>query len=997
MPAFLSLFIILHRLKSHKFIIFISSYPETSHNCMLRILFLSGLLLTNGVFARSSPEADSLRLLGKFEKELLVRQKLQEKGFEPDLSRIHVFIRKKEFAKAGHLLAGLNAVTAQQRFWKNKCHALLLQEEGETEEAIALLKSTPVSDKTVEAALTELALGQNYAILDDQLSAIRHFEQALTAFETSGYMHHYMAGLTLSDLAYAYDAAGFRNKTIEYGDKALKLFIRNYPEDFSMISTSHNNLLFYIIDYGDEKRATEVHRSYAGYMDKFLAGKPPCNDLSDVHAEALYRLSSLRFYGFKKDHEKMIQHLRLLEEFFGKAPREWAALNKGILSAGYELVQYCLRQQGKLDQALQYAEMVNKAEQKPYNQMKKYAALALTHYDAGNNAEALRNVNLCLAAFDFSPGSKSRQTLVALKAELLSRLGKTEEAKKSLDKIYRDVLGEKEDIRKADIQKYPEHVNAIFLNLLIHSAWTYQNIYHQTGEKAEDNRTARHFFHLAAQVFEKYYQNGVYNAQLGSLLDQIEDGLFHSPVPLTYEEVIRDLNQVEAISNAHLWSRFSSKYLQNLNLPKAEIEQKNNLQLQRNLLTRTYESELRHEKEIREIDIQLTAIEKKLSGISREYSGMSTSGFDIREIQQLLKPGEVIIKYTVGEKQVYAHVISRDKITLRTLGEVQELKTKTELYLTSLRNIRHPPAALQNSLQSTLMTPLETERYSSVIFISEGFLSYLPFEILLRNSRPVSYGFSFRNLLLNRDNSRFSQIKGNLAGFVPMYSSTGTAAGSRPEELRYSVHELKNIREHIGETALYEGDQAGKTVFLKSLGKFKVHHLAMHSEMDEEDYEQSSLIFARNEKLYFHELYALNFPSEMVVLSACNTGLGKYLNGEGVMSLARALTYAGVRSSVASLWQVPDKESAELMTLFYEYLSNGKPKDEALMLAKRAFVEKYPMKTHPYYWAGFILTGDTAPLGMGRIPAYFPVTIAVVIAAGLTFFFIRRRASRKLT
>ncbi|MCD8539001.1 MAG: CHAT domain-containing protein [Leadbetterella sp.] len=962
---------------------------------MLRILFLSGLLLAQGVFARSSPEADSLRFLGKFEKELKVRQKLQEKGFDYDLSRAHVFILQNEFAEANRLLTRLNPVTAEQHFWKSKGLALSLQEEGNPAKAILILKGTPVTHGSIHAALAELSLGQNYALMGDQLSAIRHFEQALAAFEASGYKHHYMAGLTLSDLAYAYDEAGFRNKTIEFGDRALKLFIRNYAEDFSMISTSHNNLLFYLIDYGDEKLATDVHRSYVSYMDKFLMDKPPCDDLSDVHAEGLYRLSTLRFYGFKKDYERMIQHLRLLEEFFRKAPPEWTSRNKGILSAGYELVQYCFRQGGKLDEALQYAEMVNKAEQKPYNQMKKYAALALTHYDAGNNAEALRNVDLCLAAFEFSPASKSRQTLMALKAELLSRLGKTEEARKTLDKIYRDVLGEKADVRKVDIRKYPEHINAIFINLLIHSAWTYRNIYGQAGRKEEDNRTARHFFHLAAQVFEKYYQNGVYNAQLGAMLDQIEDGLFHSPLALSNDEVVRDLNQVEAISNAHLWSRFSSKYLQNLNLPKKEIERKNNLQLQRNLLTRTYESELRHEKEIREIDIQLIAIEKKLSGISREYSGMSTSGFDIRNIQHQLKPGEVIVKYTVGEKQVYAHVISRDKITLRTLGKAADLKAETELYLSSLRNIRHPPATLQSSLQNVLMTPLETELYSSVIFISEGFLSYLPFEIFLRQSRPVSYGFSFRNLVLTRDNFRIPRTKGNLAGFVPLYSSSGAAAASRPEELRYSVQELQNIREHIGETTLYEGDEAGKAAFLKSLGKFKVHHLAMHSEMDEEDYELSSLIFARNEKLYFHELYALNFPSEMVVLSACNTGLGKYLNGEGVMSLARALTYAGVRSSVASLWQVPDKESAELMTLFYDYISDGKPKDEALMLAKRAFVEKYPMKTHPYYWAGFILTGNTTPLRMNRFPVYLVLT--VVMASGLISFLVWRKRSAKLT
>lgn len=981
---------------------------------MLRILVLSTILFAKSVFAQAPSEADSLRLLGKFEEELRIREKLQ-KGFDLDLARANVFLRQGKYAEADRVLNGLKALNAEQHFWKAKSTAVSFQEKGEAGKAIEVLKAIPVKRESLHAALTELALGQNYAILDDHLTAIRHFENALAAFEASGYSHHYMTGLTLSDLAFAYDEAGFRNKNIELGDKALKLFIAWYPEDFRIISTTHNNLLYYVIEYGDEKAATEVHRSYVSYMTRFLAEKQryeKIKDYADVHAEALYRLSNLRFYCFKEENERITEHIRLLEVFIRKAPEKWAEKNKGILSAGYELVQYSFRKQGRLELALQYAALVDKAEQGPYNKMKKYAALALTHYDAGNNVEALKNVDLCLKALDFPPGSRSLQTLMVLKAELLSRLGKADDAQKSLDKIYREVIGQDTDIRKVDISKYPEHVNKVFLNLLIHSAWTYQNIYDQNGKKTEDHRMARHFFHLAAQLFEKYYQNGIYNSSLGSLLDQIEDGLFHSPLPISAEEVISDLNRVEAISNAHLWSRFSSKYLQNLNLPKAEIERKNHLQLQRNLLTRTYESELQHQKEIREMDVQLAAIEKKLSGISKEYAVMSSAGFDVRNIQQLLKPGEVIVKYTVGEKRVYGHVISREKIVLKTLGEVSDLEKNTGLYLADLRNIRQTQPALQHRLRTALIDPLGIDPYRSVIFISEGFLSYLPFEILLRNSKPVSYAFSFKNLLLNRDKALSAGISGNLAGFVPAYPrnsapplpatlESGTLR-SGPEngvlELRYSINELKNIRDHIGETTLFEGAEAGKTAFLKSLGRFKVHHLAMHSEMDEEDYEQSSLLFTNNEKLYFHELYALNFPSEMVVLSACNTGLGKYLNGEGVMSLARALNYAGVRSSVASLWQVPDKESAELMTLFYEYLSKGKPKDEALMLAKRTFVERYPMKTHPYYWAGFILSGDTAPLHMSRRgPAYLPALLILgALAGGVIFFILRRRSGKGL-
>lgn len=78
----------------------------------------------------------------------------------------------------------------------------------------------------------------------------------------------------------------------------------------------------------------------------------------------------------------------------------------------------------------------------------------------------------------------------------------------------------------------------------------------------------------------------------------------------------------------------------------------------------------------------------------------------------------------------------------------------------------------------------------------------------------------------------------------------------------------------------------------------------------------------------------------MVVLSACNTGVGEYLNGEGLMSISRALNYAGVRSTVNSLWQVPDKETSELMSYFYEFLNEGIAKDLALVKAKESLSTK---------------------------------------------------------
>ncbi len=78
--------------------------------------------------------------------------------------------------------------------------------------------------------------------------------------------------------------------------------------------------------------------------------------------------------------------------------------------------------------------------------------------------------------------------------------------------------------------------------------------------------------------------------------------------------------------------------------------------------------------------------------------------------------------------------------------------------------------------------------------------------------------------------------------------------------------------------------------------------------------------------------------------------------------MSRALTYAGVKSAVVSLWQVPDQETSEIMISFYENLKKGQEKNKALANAKMTFIKKNPLKNHPFYWAGFIVNGDTSPI-----------------------------------
>ena len=102
-------------------------------------------------------------------------------------------------------------------------------------------------------------------------------------------------------------------------------------------------------------------------------------------------------------------------------------------------------------------------------------------------------------------------------------------------------------------------------------------------------------------------------------------------------------------------------------------------------------------------------------------------------------------------------------------------------------------------------------------------------------------------------------------------------------------------------------------------------------------------------------MLGLKLNAEMVVLSACDTGRGKVMEGEGVANFARAFRHAGARSVVVSLWEVASDPAVEYMTLFYGHLKEGKSRAEALRLARQAIKAKYP---EPFFWAVFILHGE---------------------------------------
>jgi CHAT domain-containing protein/Tfp pilus assembly protein PilF len=150
------------------------------------------------------------------------------------------------------------------------------------------------------------------------------------------------------------------------------------------------------------------------------------------------------------------------------------------------------------------------------------------------------------------------------------------------------------------------------------------------------------------------------------------------------------------------------------------------------------------------------------------------------------------------------------------------------------------------------------------------------------------------------------------------------------------------------------------------LGQYRIIHFATHGFLDSEHPELSGLVLslvdeqgrAQDGFLRLHDIYNLSLPVDLVVLSACNSGLGKEIRGEGLVGIVRGFMYAGAARVVASLWKVEDEATAELMKQFYQQmLHEGQPAAAALRLAQ---LEMWKQKRwqFPYYWAAFILQGE---------------------------------------
>lgn len=979
---------------------------------LLRILLL---LAPSGIFAQPVGDngashiakADSLRLIGYYSQEVKVRQQIQKvSGSEAaknyNIARINSLLDNFALPKARAAFERLALREPVTDFWMFRLKCRLLYAEEKYSQAIELLESYRPENELYQAIL-RLDAGQNYLETGDWAKAIGSLTRASGLFQRLGMRNHYLHALVLNDLGFAHDEAGIHNKILEHYDEALRIFMSYYSGDFRRIATINNNILYSYIEYGDQKKAAEIQMGFEKYMEDFISDKyakkyRQYSVEEHLNAISMYLLNNCRYYSFAFDASRIHESISRMEELFRRAPSGWKEKNYGLLRSAYDSGQYGLRKNGDFEASENYSRLMADKPTNDFYRMKMYANIALNRYDRKNYEKALFYTKKSLGSYSFEKRGMSYNTLMVLKAELLANLGRFEESTMELNQLYLRILGaEKGRVRFTELNEkhFPDQNSGLFINVLIHSGHVFRLQYERNGQREEAFRTSKNFYRLAGEVFRRYYLSGLYNNQLGEYLDDIKEGLFYPGSKMAPQQLEQDIELLEQISSAHLWKKFLSKYAENINMPKGLIDRKNFLQIRLSTLSRMGGDQ----EAIRQTRKELENLQGEWQKKSNSYMKFDAGLFSLEDVSNSLDEDQVICKYTVTDSSVYVHLISGKEIKIKRLGSQKIIRRLCKDYLEKLKAIDSRHRGVAQQLYACLVAPLSLEKNRRLVIIPENFLCYLPFESLFWVKEAaipgISYCYSLK--LINQVSKMPSSFDYDLIAFAPDYPDSDKNDRQASGRLAFSESEIENIRLSVSHLKTYEKDRAAKNEFLRSLGRSSIHHLAMHANMDTSDYEQSHLVFMNNEKVFFYELYALNFPSEMVVLSACNTGIGVFQSGEGLMSISKALNYAGVKTSVYGLWKIPDKETAALMFFFYNNLKKGMPKDLALSQAKADFISGNPLFSHPFYWAGMVLNGDSEAVRFRDNRRYFLLVIALLILTVLLYLvFSQRRKLPKL-
>lgn len=432
-------------------------------------------------------------------------------------------------------------------------------------------------------------------------------------------------------------------------------------------------------------------------------------------------------------------------------------------------------------------------------------------------------------------------------------------------------------------------------------------------------------------------------------------------------------------------------------VPDSLIQKEHDLLIQINTLEQKF-----YEKENSTLlQAELAALrqahQKLIQKLERDYPKYHQLRYDFERISlaevqaNLLDEETSMLNYFVGEKAIFVLLIQKTQSKIYRIEKdfplekwIFNLHEAVNKYFVSgkvsaeIYNEVYITFA-QQLYQRLFPEKLRNELDKKITIIPDGALGYLPFDMLLTKApkdstrfksfaylvkqHQISYAYSPSLLFANQTRSK-EGAKADFLGIAPSFKNPNLQLNP----LAHNRREVERLSDLFESKTLFDTAATSQN-FYQLASKYRILHLATHGLADQRAGQFSYLAFSNdstsqsNDLLYVNDLYNTQIQAEMVVLSACETALGEFQKGEGIISLARGFSYAGARSVITTLWSIDDKTTAELMQLFYQNLKSGMEKDAALQKAKLDLIAVGTHElAHPYYWAAFIPLGEMSAL-----------------------------------
>ena len=423
--------------------------------------------------------------------------------------------------------------------------------------------------------------------------------------------------------------------------------------------------------------------------------------------------------------------------------------------------------------------------------------------------------------------------------------------------------------------------------------------------------------------------------------------------------------------------------------------------------------------EISDLLDQTSRLQQEMQRENRAYASLTEpSVIDTARIRrELLDRRTALLAYSLGASESHVFVITIEGIAVRTLPKrlvIENLARHVYHAMTERgrRTISETPTELAqrigaadrnvergaSELSRMVLSPVREQiRDKRILLVSDGALQYVPFGALPdpdendgHRASPMILAHeivclpSATVLTILRQHSTLRRRPAKTVAVIadPVFEgsdervmtlhlrpTTNIEANASFRRLRFARQEASAILAlvpHDRELAALDFDANRSMATNGELAEYRIVHFATHGLLDSVHPERSGLVLSMIDRagrrqdgfLGLADVYNLNLPVELVVLSGCETGLGRDIQGEGLIGLTRGFMYAGAMRVVATLWNVNDLATAVLMETFYQaMLHNGKAPSAALRLAQLSML-KQPQWRAPYYWAAFQLHGD---------------------------------------